>query len=115
MLFSLSGLRILVVEDEYLIASLIQQVIEAAGCIVIGPIPRLAEAIEAASAEPCDAAVLDVNLGGERVFAVADKLQRRHIPYVSSPATVPKTCRPNYTAARRPQAVPQRTTAECGF
>ena len=78
----LNGSKILVVEDEYLVASLIQNVLESAGCIVFGPIPRLAEAMQAADAESCDAAVLDVNLGGERVFSVAAVLRRRHIPFV---------------------------------
>lgn len=78
----LDGLKILVVEDEYLVATLIQDVLEAAGCVVLGPIPRLDEAIDAARAGLYDAAVLDVNLGGNRVFPVADALSDRHIPFV---------------------------------
>jgi DNA-binding response OmpR family regulator len=77
----LDGVRILVVEDEYLVASLIQGFLEMAGCVVLGPIPRLAEAVEAARADSCDAAVLDVNLGGTRVFPVAEILSRRRIPF----------------------------------
>jgi DNA-binding response OmpR family regulator len=82
MIAKLCGVRILVVEDEYLVASLIQNILEDAGCIVSGPIPRLAEAVDAAAVEECDAAVLDVNLGGSRVFPVAEVLSRRHIPFV---------------------------------
>jgi DNA-binding response OmpR family regulator len=82
MMAKLSGLKILVVEDEFLVASLIQDVLEDAGCVVSGPIPRLSEAIVAARADDCDAAVLDVNLGGDRVFPVAEELSRRHIPFV---------------------------------
>ena len=78
----LCGIRVLVVEDEYLVASLIQDILENAGCIVSGPIPRLREAIDAAEIETCDAAVLDVNLGGKRVFPVAEVLTRRHIPFI---------------------------------
>jgi CheY-like chemotaxis protein len=78
----LSGSRILVVEDEYLVAALIQDVLENAGCTVHGPVPRLAEAIEVAEKEACDAAVLDINLSGQHVFAVAEILERRRIPYV---------------------------------
>jgi DNA-binding response OmpR family regulator len=78
----LRGLRILVVEDEYLVAALIQDFLEAAGCIVLGPIPRLAQAVDAARAEACDGAVLDINLGGSRVFSVAEVLSRRRIPFV---------------------------------
>jgi CheY-like chemotaxis protein len=78
----LDGRRILVVEDDYLVASLIQDVLESAGCVVSGPIPRLPQAVDAAKAEACDAAVLDVNLGGTRVFPVAEVLTQRHIPFV---------------------------------
>jgi len=76
------GLRILVVEDEYLVASLIQDILEMAGCVVSGPIPRLTEAVDAAKVDACDAAVLDVNLGGNRVFPVAEVLSHRHIPFI---------------------------------
>ncbi|MBV8121638.1 MAG: response regulator [Alphaproteobacteria bacterium] len=82
MRMNLTGLKILVVEDEFLVASLIQDLLEDAGCVVSGPIPRLSEAIDAARADDCDAAVLDVNLGGYRVFPVAEELSRRHIPFV---------------------------------
>lgn len=78
----LQGLRILVVEDEFLVASLIQDFLETAGCRVAGPIARLAEAVKAAQVETCDAAVLDVNLGGHRVYPVAEVLSRRRIPFV---------------------------------
>jgi DNA-binding response OmpR family regulator len=79
---SLEGVRVLLVEDEYLVASLIEEVLGTAGCIITGPIPRLAEAINAADRETCDAAVLDVNLAGERIYPVADILSRRNIPFV---------------------------------
>jgi DNA-binding response OmpR family regulator len=79
---SLEGVRVLLVEDEYLVASLIEEMLEIAGCIVTGPIPRLAQAVDAADREACDAAVLDVNLAGERIYPVADILSRRNIPFV---------------------------------
>ena len=79
---SLEGMRVLLVEDEYLVASLIGDILGTAGCIVTGPIPRLAEAVDAADHRVCDAAVLDVNLSGERVYPVADILSRRNIPFI---------------------------------
>jgi DNA-binding response OmpR family regulator len=79
---SLQGLRVLVIEDEYLVASLIEEMLESAGCIVSGPIPRLAQALEAATRESCDVAVLDVNLAGERIYPVAEILSRRNVPFV---------------------------------
>ena len=79
---ALEGLRVLVVEDEFLIAMLLQDTLESAGCIVSGPIPRLAEALDAAEGGIYDAAVLDVNLAGERIDPVAHMLARRDIPFV---------------------------------
>ena len=78
----LEGVRVLVVEDEYLVAILIEEILESAGCIVAGPIPRLAEALDAAHHENCDAAVLDVNLAGERIDPVANALCERNVPFL---------------------------------
>jgi CheY-like chemotaxis protein len=79
---ALQGVKVLVVEDEYLVAALMEDILESAGCVVTGPIPRLAQALDAANSEACDAAVLDVNLAGERIYPVADILSRRNIPFV---------------------------------
>jgi DNA-binding response OmpR family regulator len=78
----LEGIRVLVVEDEFLVATLIEDMLVAAGCVVAGPIPRLSEALDAADRGTFDAAVLDVNLGGDRVYPVADALSRRNVPFV---------------------------------
>ena len=61
---ALQGVKVLVVEDEYLVAALMEDILESAGCVVAGPIPRLAQALDAASSEAYDVAVLDVNLAG---------------------------------------------------
>ena len=78
----LEGARILVVEDEYLVAALIEQILESAGCIVLGPIPRVPEALDAVNDDDCDAAVLDVNLAGELINPVADALCERDVPFM---------------------------------
>ena len=78
----LKGIRVLVVEDEYFVAVLIEEILESAGCIVIGPVPRLPEALDAARHDSCDAAVLDVNLAGERIKPVADALAERNVPFM---------------------------------
>jgi CheY-like chemotaxis protein len=78
----LAGRRILVVEDELLVAMLAETLLAEAGCQIIGPIGRLSSAIKAAEEEQIDAAVLDVNLNGEPVFACAEILSRRGIPFL---------------------------------
>ena len=82
MTVALEGVRVLIVEDEYLVAVLIEKILESAGCIVIGPIPRLSEALDAARHDNCDAAVLDVNLAGQRIDPVADALSERNVPFL---------------------------------
>ena len=79
---ALQGIRVLVVEDEFLVASLIEDMLTSAGCVVSGPIPRLAEALDAVHRGTFDAAVLDVNLAGDRIDPVADLLSRRNVPFV---------------------------------
>ena len=78
----LEGARILVVEDEFLVAMLLEEMLEAAGCVVAGPIPRIADALAAVYRETYDAAVLDINLAGERIDPVADALSQRNIPFM---------------------------------
>jgi CheY-like chemotaxis protein len=75
--------RILVVEDEYLIAMSLQDALENAGSIVVGPVPSVDKAIKTIELDPhIDAAVVDVNLGGVLAYAVADMLIARKIPFV---------------------------------
>jgi PAS domain S-box-containing protein len=75
------GSRILVVEDEALIAMDIAATLEQAGCTVVGPAPTLAEAMRLADVERLDAAVLDRNLGGDSSAPVARRLRDRGIPF----------------------------------
>jgi DNA-binding response OmpR family regulator len=74
--------RILIVEDDYLIASLLTEVMESAGWQVVGPVGHLTDAVATAAKEEIDVAVLDVNLGGETVFPVADVLDTRKVPFL---------------------------------
>jgi CheY-like chemotaxis protein len=78
----LEGLKVLVVEDEFLVATLIEDMLVSAGCVVSGPLPRVADALEAVDHDAYDAAILDVNLGGDRIDPVADALARRHVPFM---------------------------------
>ena len=74
--------RILVVEDEALVAMLVEDALEEAGFGVIGPVRSVGQALETLEAERPDAAVLDLNLAGENSVAVADALVARGIPFV---------------------------------
>ena len=74
--------RILVVEDDFLVATLLTEILEPVGWQVVGPVAHLATALKAAASEDLDAAVLDVNLGGQTVFPVAEVLDARRVPFV---------------------------------
>jgi CheY-like chemotaxis protein len=75
--------RILVVEDEYLIATSLVDALENAGSIVVGPVPSVDKAIKTIESDPhIDAAVVDVNLGGVLAYPIADMLNARKIPFV---------------------------------
>jgi two-component SAPR family response regulator len=78
----LSGLRVLVVEDDFLIAMDIKGAIERLGGHVIGPIGRLEQAQDLARREVFDAAILDVKLDGEVTFPLAEELLTRGVPIV---------------------------------
>jgi CheY-like chemotaxis protein len=75
--------QVLVVEDEYLIADDLRRALELAGAQVIGPVPDVSGALALLHQQPqIDCAVLDVNLGGEPSFPIADALAEREIPYL---------------------------------
>jgi len=80
----LTGLRVLVVEDEGSIALLIEGMLEDLGCEVAASVATVRKALTAAQTETFDFAVLDVNLDGELVFPVAEILMRRELPFVFS-------------------------------
>ncbi|HEU4654292.1 MAG TPA: response regulator [Steroidobacteraceae bacterium] len=80
----LDGVRILIVEDESLVCMWLEDVLSGFGCNVVGPASRLPRALELAANETIDAAILDINVAGEKVFPVADKLHERNIPFVFS-------------------------------
>ena len=78
---SLQGLRVLVVEDEMMVSMLIEDMLSDLGCVVVGPASRLDEALELAKTAELDCAVLDVNLGGQPIFPLADLLRQMGRPF----------------------------------
>lgn len=80
----LPGVRILVVEDEIMVAWLLADLLADLGCTVVGPASRLGQALAMADAGNFDAALLDINLDGEPSYPVADALMARGVPFVFS-------------------------------
>jgi CheY-like chemotaxis protein len=81
---SLRGLRVLVVEDEFPILLMLEDMLTELGCVVAGSASRVAAALELLKAELPAAAVLDVNVAGEEVYPVAEILAANGVPFVFS-------------------------------
>lgn len=74
--------RILVMEDEWILAEATCDALQQAGFEVVGPTPKPEEALRRIEAEALDAATLDIRLKDNSGFAVAEELARRNIPFV---------------------------------
>jgi CheY-like chemotaxis protein len=79
---SLAGKRVLVVEDESLIAMLVEGYLEELGCVVAGSAARLPDALAMAGVVEADLAVLDINLDGQLSYPVAERLRARGVRVV---------------------------------
>lgn len=79
---ALTGKRVLVVEDEPIVAMVAEDLLETLGAHVVGVACHITDAVALASSADIDLALLDVNLNGERSDAVADVLRARSIPFV---------------------------------
>lgn len=75
-------MRVLVVEDEPLIAMLIESMLEDAGCEVVATAPNLKTGLVEAQKENLDLAILDMTLGQDSSFAIADILDDRGVPFL---------------------------------
>ena len=82
---ALQGRRVLIIEDESLVAMLLETILEDMGCIVVGPEANIDDGLVAATSEASlDAALLDVNVAGREVFPIAEALRARGVPFVFS-------------------------------
>ena len=78
---TLTGKRILIVEDEYFIAADLRRALTREGAEIVGPVGNLEAGLNLAD-EPIDAAVLDVNLEETHSYPIADRLKARNVPYM---------------------------------
>jgi two-component sensor histidine kinase/two-component SAPR family response regulator len=79
---ALPGRRVLIVEDEALVAMMLEEELESLGLSIVANCGSVSDAVKAIDSKTPDAAILDVNLGGELVYPVADCLLERGIPFV---------------------------------
>ena len=91
---ALAGKRILIVEDEYFLASDLARLLKDRGAEVVGPAANLPEAERLVGEGGLDCAVLDMNLRGEMAFPIADRLEAEGIPYI---------CASGYNVASLPE------------
>ena len=94
-----SGLRLLIVEDETLVAMAIESLLTDLGCLVVGSAASVSGGLAIADddAVQLDAAVLDVNLDGEKVYPLAQRLTALGIPFIFSTAYAASSIDPEFS------------------
>src|SRR3712207_3020907 len=88
---ALTGCRVLVVEDEVLIGMVLEDILDMLGCTLAGSAATMEEAWRLASGSEFDVAILDVNIGAEPVFPLADSLRERGISVVFATGSLPES------------------------
>jgi two-component SAPR family response regulator len=83
---ALAGKRVLLVEDSGFLCFALEHTLREAGCEIVGPCSRLADAMDEASRHQLDCALLDINLRGEMVSPLAAQLRERGVPFVLTSA-----------------------------
>ena len=79
--------KVLIVEDEFMVALFLEQLLEDAGFEIAATIADLNAALRAVDAGGFDIAIPDINIAGKMSYPVADALRQRGIPFFSQPAT----------------------------
>ena len=99
------GKRVLIAEDEILVALLFHDIVFDLGCSVTGMYNNVANALKAVEADVIDLAVLDINLRGEMSYPIAEALGRRKIPFLfvsGYGARVMPTTHPEWKVCNKP-------------
>ena len=92
----LSNRKVLVVEDEMMIAMLIEDMLDEFGCKLVGPATNVPRALELIGKETVDVAVLDLNLDGKDTYAIADALRQKNVPFIFATGYGSTGMRPEY-------------------
>lgn len=79
---ALHGRRILIAEDGFALATVLEAALSTMGCQVVGPVARIEDGLALAKRGPLDGALLDVSLGGEEAYELADALIDRSVPVI---------------------------------
>jgi DNA-binding NtrC family response regulator len=98
---NLAGCRVLVLEDEYFLASDLEQELTARGAIVVGPFAEISKTKDQVANGGFDVAVIDIDLRGEPSFSIADELIRRRIPFIFVTGYSPEVLPVRFQRARR--------------
>jgi DNA-binding response OmpR family regulator len=120
------SVRVLVVEDEAIIAIDIAEQLTEAGFLVVGPAPSVAKALKLIADVGCDVALLDINLRDETAEPVARELRSRRTPFLFLSAVsrdhlppgfndevlLPKPARPAVLVAALQSSIPKHRVAE---
>jgi two-component SAPR family response regulator len=97
----LQGYSVLLVEDDYFIASDMRDSLEDLGCHVMGPFASVEEPLGALETRTPDAAILDVNLSGDAVYPLASALRDRKVPMLFVTGYDPKSIHDQYRSVPR--------------
>lgn len=93
----LANRRVLLVEDQYLVAEELRRMVQSLGGEVVGPVPRAQPALELIEREHVDLALLDINLGPDDAYPLATELMRRKAPFLfvtgAEPWVIPEAFR----------------------
>ena len=92
----LSNCKVLVVEDEMMIAMLIEDMLDELGCKLVGPATNVPRALELIGKERVEVAVLDLNLDGKDTYAIADALRQKNVPFIFATGYGSTGMRPEY-------------------
>jgi CheY-like chemotaxis protein len=92
----LSNRKVLVVEDEMMIAMLIGNMLDEFGCKLIGPATNVPRTLDLIGKEQVDVAVLDLNLDGKDTYAIADALRQKNVPFIFATGYGSTSLRPEY-------------------